>query len=103
MDSGMIEEQLTRSLQQGTYKRNAKNKMWTPSLFSMMFSAMLTNAFHDCDDGSPTMPIRHRFDGKLFNLLYMRHRLEGGFSHITTLWNTLTQIISYDYLVFHLS
>ena len=36
-----------------------------PTLFSMMFSAMLTDAFQDCDDG---FPIRYRFDGKLFNL-----------------------------------
>ena len=35
------------------------------TLFSMMFSAMLTSAFQDGDNG---IPIRHRFDGKLFNL-----------------------------------
>ena len=35
------------------------------TLFSMMFSAMLTNAFQYCDD---RFPIRYRFDGKLFNL-----------------------------------
>ena len=29
-------------------------------------------------------------------LLLMRHLLEGGFSHITTLWNTLIQVLSYD-------
>ena len=34
-------------------------------LFSMMFSAMLTDAFQDGDNG---IPIRYRFDGKLFNL-----------------------------------
>ena len=34
-------------------------------LFNMMFSAMLTDAFHDGDNG---IPIRYRFDGKLFNL-----------------------------------
>ena len=34
-------------------------------LFSMMFSAMLTEAFQDGDNG---IPIRYRFDGKLFNL-----------------------------------
>ena len=33
--------------------------------FSMMFSAMLTDAFQDGDNG---IPIRYRFDGKLFNL-----------------------------------
>ena len=35
------------------------------TLFSMMFSAMLTEAFQDGDNG---IPIRYRFDGKLFNL-----------------------------------
>ena len=35
------------------------------TLFSMMFSAMLTDAFQDGDNG---IPIRFRFDGKLFNL-----------------------------------
>ena len=36
-----------------------------PTLFSMMFSAMLTAAFQDGENG---IPIRYRFDGKLFNL-----------------------------------
>ena len=36
-----------------------------PTLLSMMFSAMLTDAFNDGDNG---IPIRYRFDGKLFNL-----------------------------------
>ena len=35
------------------------------TLFSMMFSAMLTDAFQGGDNG---IPIRYRFDGKLFNL-----------------------------------
>ena len=35
------------------------------TLFSTMFSAMLTDAFQDGDNG---IPIRYRFDGKLFNL-----------------------------------
>ena len=35
------------------------------ALFSMLFSAMLTAAFQDGDNG---MPIRYRFDWKLFNL-----------------------------------
>ena len=35
------------------------------TLFRMMFSAMLTDAFQDGDNG---IPIRYRFDGKLFNL-----------------------------------
>ena len=36
-----------------------------PTLFSMMFSAMLTDAFQEVDAG---FPIRYRFDGKLLNL-----------------------------------
>ena len=36
-----------------------------PALFSTMFSAMLTTAFQDSDND---IPIRYRFDGKLFNL-----------------------------------
>ena len=35
------------------------------TLFNMMFSAMLTDAFQDGDNAMPT---RYRFDGKLFNL-----------------------------------
>ena len=35
------------------------------TLFSMLFSAMLTDAFQDGDNG---IPIRYRFDWKLFNL-----------------------------------
>ena len=35
------------------------------TLFSMMVSAILTDAFQDGDNG---IPIRYRFDGKLFNL-----------------------------------
>ena len=35
------------------------------TLFNMMFSAMLTDAFQDGDNG---IPIRYCFDGKLFNL-----------------------------------
>ena len=36
-----------------------------PTLFSMMFSAMLTDAFQGVDAG---FQIRYRFDGKLLNL-----------------------------------
>ena len=36
-----------------------------PTLFSMMFSVMLTDDSKDVDAGSP---IRYRFDGKLLNL-----------------------------------
>ena len=35
------------------------------TLFSVMFSAMLTDAFQDGDNG---IPIKYRFDGKLFSL-----------------------------------
>ena len=35
------------------------------ALFSMMFSVMLADAFQD---GENSIPIRYRFDGKLFNL-----------------------------------
>ena len=35
-----------------------------PTLFSMIFSAMLMNAFQDSDIG---FPIRYRFDGNIFN------------------------------------
>ena len=37
----------------------------SPSLFSLMFSVMLTDAFRDGDIG---IGIRYRMDGKLFNL-----------------------------------
>ena len=36
-----------------------------PTLFSMMFSDMLMDAFQDSDTG---LPIRYRFDGNIFNL-----------------------------------
>ena len=36
-----------------------------PTLFSIMFAAILTDAFQDYDAG---FSIRYRFDGKLFNL-----------------------------------
>ncbi len=40
-----------------------------PTLFSMMFSAMLTDAFHDNEIG---VGIRYRTNGKLFNLRRLR-------------------------------
>ena len=40
-----------------------------PTLFSMMFSAMLTDAFQDID---ARFPIRYRFDGKLLNLRWLQ-------------------------------
>ena len=36
-----------------------------PTRFSMMFSAMLMDAFQDSDTG---FPIRYHFDGNIFNL-----------------------------------
>ena len=36
-----------------------------PTLFSMMFCAMLMDTFQDSDTG---FPIRYRFDGNIFNL-----------------------------------
>ena len=47
-----------------------------PTLFRMMFSAMLTAAFQDGDNG---IPIRYRFDGKLFHL----RRLQAKFKEQT--------------------
>ena len=46
-----------------------------PTLFSMMFSAMLAEAFSDNSDG---IPIRFRTDGKLFNLrrLYPKSKVK---------------------------
>ena len=45
----------------------------TSTVFSMMFSAMLTDAFQDGDNG---IPIRYRFDGKLFNLRRLQAKLK---------------------------
>ena len=43
------------------------------TLFSMMFSAMLTDAFQDGGNG---IPIRYRFDGKRFNLRRLQAKVE---------------------------
>ena len=51
-------------------------------MFSMMFSAMLTDAFKDCDAG---FPIRYRFDSKLFNL----RRLQAKFKVFTDVFHEL--------------
>ena len=48
---------VTNGVKQGSFM--------APTLFSMMFSAMLTDAFKDSDAG---FHIRYRFDGTLFNL-----------------------------------
>ena len=53
-----------------------------PTLFSMMFSAMLTDAFQDADAGFPS---RYRFDGKLLNL----RRLQAKFKVQTDVADTL--------------
>ena len=47
------------------------------TLFSMMFSAMLTDAFQDGDN---SIPIRYSFDGKLFNLrrLHAKSKVQTG-------------------------
>ena len=39
------------------------------TLFSMMFSTMLTDGFQDIDAG---FPIKYRFDGKLLNLRWLQ-------------------------------
>ena len=39
----------------------------------MMFSSMLTTAFQDGDNG---IPIRYRFDGKLFNLRRLKAKFK---------------------------
>ena len=41
-----------------------KSYVLAQTLFSMMFSAMLTGAFRDCDT---RIPVRYCFDGKLFD------------------------------------
>ena len=49
----------------GVKHRVKQGCVMAPTLFSMMFSAMLTDALQDVDAG---FPIRYRFDGKLLNL-----------------------------------
>ena len=43
------------------------------TLFSIVFSAMLTDAFQDDDNG---IPIRYRFDGKLSNLRKLQYKFK---------------------------
>ena len=38
--------------------------VFTPTLFSMMFLVMLSDAFQVCNDG---VPAKYRMDGKLFH------------------------------------
>ena len=44
-----------------------------PILFSMMFSAMLTDAFQDGDNG---IPIRYRYGWSLFNLTRLQAKFK---------------------------
>ena len=44
-----------------------------PTLFSMMFSAMLMDAYQDSDTG---FAIRYRFDGNIFNLGRLQAKTE---------------------------
>ena len=44
-----------------------------PTLFSMMFSAMLMGAFQDIDAG---VPIRYRFEGNIFNLRRLQAKIK---------------------------
>ena len=57
MVSFLIHSLVTNGVKQGCVP--------APTLFNMMFSAMLTAAFQDDDNG---IPIRYHFDGKLYNL-----------------------------------
>ena len=50
---------------------NGVKQECTGSNTILMFSARLTDALQDCDDG---FAIRYRFDGKLFNLKRLRAR-----------------------------
>ena len=51
--------------------RETIDMIFTATLFSIMFSAMLTDVFQDVDAG---FPIRCRFDGKLLNLRRLQAR-----------------------------
>ena len=42
-----------------------QNCVQAPTLLNIMFSAMLADAYYD---GANGIPIKYRFDGKLFNL-----------------------------------
>ena len=50
-----------------------------PTLFSMMFTAMLTDAFQDSDSG---INIRNRTDGKLFNLWHLQAKTKVHFDKL---------------------
>ena len=56
--------QVTNGVKQGC--------VMAPTLFNMMFSTMLIDAFQDCDTG---FQIRYRFEGKLFNLRMLKAKL----------------------------
>ena len=55
------------------------------TLFSMMLSVMLADVFQDGDNG---IPIRYRFDGKLFNLrrLQAKWNVQTGAGCVRTCW-----------------
>ena len=53
---------MTETIHKPPQLRKACNKA---ALFSMVFSAMLTDAFYNCQDG---IPVRYRTDGGMFNL-----------------------------------
>ena len=55
------------------------------TLFSMMFSAMLMNAFLDSDTG---FPIRYRFDGNIFNLRRLQAKIKVQTDVLDELLNT---------------
>ena len=58
MESSLSEPlEVTNEIKQGC--------VMAPTLFSMMFSAMLMDVFQDSDTG---FPIRYRFNGNKFNL-----------------------------------
>ena len=56
---------LTRVQNDVEYKWSQQGCVPSPTLFSMMLSAMLKHAFRDCDTG---LQIRYRFDDMLFKL-----------------------------------
>ena len=80
-----------------------------PTLFSLMFSAMLTDAFRDGDVG---IVVRYRTDGTLFNLRWLQAKtkvmtdITGDFCWPTTAPSTLSQklrsIAAYKCKVLHI-
>ena len=58
------------------------------TLFSMMFSVMLTDAFLDDDNG---IPIRYRFDGKLFSLRRLQAKYKVQTEVLDETWQKVLQ------------